>query len=177
MSDEPQTKVEEENKDEDAKSQSSQSSKSEEEEKLFEEKKDEEKKEEEGKKYSRPIVKRRQSLYEGFDEKQEFFRPEYHFDSKDPVKEKMWELMDAYLSREKLSIQKSIVNHIEDTLARTRFQIDDSYIFQGTALSVRDRLLEQLIFELIIYHVLNMRPLIPTFFLLLDPYHQNDILV
>jgi starch phosphorylase len=143
MSDEPQTKVEEENKDEDAKSQSSQSSKSEEEEKLFEEKKDEEKKEEEGKKYSRPIVKRRKSLYEGFDEKQEFFRPEYHFDSKDPVKEKMWELMDAYLPRDKLSIQKSIVTHIEYTLARTRFEIDDNYIFQGTALSVRDRLLEQ----------------------------------
>ena len=143
MSDEPQTKVEEENKDEDAKSQSSQSSKSEEEEKLFEEKEDEEKKEEEGKKYSRPIVKRRKSLYEGFDEKQEFFRPEYHFDSKDPVKEKMWELMDAYLPRDKLSIQKSIVTHIEYTLARTRFEIDDNYIFQGTALSVRDRLLEQ----------------------------------
>ena len=143
MSDEPQTKVEEENKDEDAKSQSSQSSKSEEEEKLFEEKKDEEKKEEEGKKYSRPILKRRKSLYEGFDEKQEFFRPEYHFDSKDPVKEKMWELMDAYLPRDKLSIQKSIVTHIEYTLARTRFEIDDNYIFQGTALSVRDRLLEQ----------------------------------
>ena len=98
---------------------------------------------EEPKKYTRTSTKRRKSLYEGFEDKQELFRPEYHFDDRDPVKEKMWELMDSYLPRDKLSIQKSIVNHIEYTLARTRFQIDDSYIFQGTALSVRDRLLEQ----------------------------------
>jgi hypothetical protein len=88
-------------------------------------------------------LKRRKSLYEGFDETQELFRPEYRFSNNDPVKEKMWELMDAYLPRDKLSIQKSIVNHIEYTLARTRFQVDENYIFQGTALSVRDRLLEQ----------------------------------
>ncbi len=97
----------------------------------------------EPKRYTRTSTKRRKSLYEGFEDKQELFRPEYHFDDKDPVKEKMWELMDAYLPRDKLSIQRSIVNHIEYTLARTRFQIDENYIFQGTALSVRDRLLEQ----------------------------------
>jgi starch phosphorylase len=51
--------------------------------------------------------------------------------------------MDAYLPRDKLSIQKSIVQHIEYTLASTRFDINEGYIFQGTALSVRDRLLEQ----------------------------------
>ena len=102
-----------------------------------------EEKPKEEKRYTRTSTKRRKSLYEGFEDKQELFRPEYHFDDKDPVKEKMWELMDAYLPRDKLSIQKSIINHIEYTLARTRFQIDDNYIFQGTALSVRDRLLEQ----------------------------------
>ena len=113
---------------------------------IFEKKEEEEenaKDEKEEKKYTRPALKRRKSLYEGYEEKQEFFRPEYQFNVKDPIKEKMWELMDAYLPRDKLSIQKSIVTHIEYTLARTRFEIDNNYMFQGTALSVRDRLLEQ----------------------------------
>ena len=51
--------------------------------------------------------------------------------------------MDTYLKRDKLSIQKSIVQHIEYTLSKTRFDINSQYLFQGTALSVRDRLLEQ----------------------------------
>ena len=88
-------------------------------------------------------LKRRKSLYEGFDETQELFRPEYRFSNNDPVKEKMWELMDTYLPRDKLNIQKSIVKHIEYTLSKTRFDISPQYLFQGTALSVRDRLLEQ----------------------------------
>ena len=88
-------------------------------------------------------LKRRKSLYEGFDEKQELFRPEFRFDEKDQTKEKMWELMDTYLPRDKINIQKSIVKHIEYTLATTRFDVNSHYLFQGTALSVRDRLLEQ----------------------------------
>ena len=88
-------------------------------------------------------IKRRKSLYEGFDEKQELFRPEFRFDETDQTKEKMWELMDTYLPRDKINIQKSIVKHIEYTLATTRFNVDAHYLFQGTALSVRDRLLEQ----------------------------------
>ena len=88
-------------------------------------------------------IKRRKSLYEGFDEKQELFRPEFRFDQKDQTKEKMWELMDTYLPRDIINIQKSIVKHIEYTLATTRFNVDAHYLFQGTALSVRDRLLEQ----------------------------------
>jgi len=55
----------------------------------------------------------------------------------------MWALMDTYLKRDVLSIQKSIVQHIEFTLSKTRFDINSQYLFQGTALSVRDRLLEQ----------------------------------
>ena len=51
--------------------------------------------------------------------------------------------MDTYLPRDKINIQKSIVKHIEYTLATTRFNVDAHYLFQGTALSVRDRLLEQ----------------------------------
>ena len=88
-------------------------------------------------------IKRRKSLYEGFDEKQELFRPEFRFNEKDQTKEKMWELMDTYLPRDIINIQKSIVKHIEYTLATTRFNVDAHYLFQGTALSVRDRLLEQ----------------------------------
>ena len=88
-------------------------------------------------------LKRRKSLYEGFDEKQELFRPEFRFDENDQTKEKMWELMDTYLPRDKINIQKSIVKHIEYTLATTRFDVNSHYLFQGTALSVRDRLLEQ----------------------------------
>ena len=74
-------------------------------------------------------VKRRKSLYEGFDEKQELFRPEFRFDEKDQTKEKMWELMDTYLPRDKINIQKSIVKHIEYTLATTRFNVDAHYLF------------------------------------------------
>ena len=88
-------------------------------------------------------LKRRKSLYEGFDENQALFRPEYKFSDNDPVKDKMWELMDTYLPRDKLNIQKSIVKHIEYTLSKTRFDVNSQYFFQGTALSVRDRLLEQ----------------------------------
>ena len=88
-------------------------------------------------------LKRKKSLYEGFDEKQDLFRPEFRFDENDQTKEKMWELMDTYLPRDKINIQKSIVKHIEYTLATTRFDVNAHYLFQGTALSVRDRLLEQ----------------------------------
>ena len=62
---------------------------------------EEEKKEKEKKKPPKNgliSIKRRKSLYEGFDEKQELFRPEFRFDEKkDQTKEKMWELMDTYL--------------------------------------------------------------------------------
>ena len=88
-------------------------------------------------------LKRRKSLYEGFDEKQQLFRPEFRFDENDQTKEKMWELMDIYLPRDIINVQKSIVRHIEYTLATTRFDVNSHYLFQGTALSVRDRLLEQ----------------------------------
>lgn len=88
-------------------------------------------------------TKRRKSLLHDSDIKQELFRPEYRFDLLDPKREKMWALMDIYLPRDITSIQKSIVTHIEYTLSTPRFDINDGYIFQGTALSVRDRLLEE----------------------------------
>lgn len=55
---------------------------------------------------------------------------------------KLWSLMDSYMPRDPLTIQKAIISHVEYTLARTRFNLDDQSLYIGTALSVRDRLLE-----------------------------------
>lgn len=72
------------------------------------------------------------------------YRPEFLLKEKMAAEknEKLWRLMETYLAREKDFIQKSIVTHIEYTLARTRFDLDTRSLYQGTALSVRDRLLE-----------------------------------
>lgn len=51
-------------------------------------------------------------------------------------------LMNQYLARDVASIQKQIVNHVEYTLARTRYNMDSFGAYQATALSVRDRLIE-----------------------------------
>lgn len=54
----------------------------------------------------------------------------------------MWELMGSYIGSDQRSIQRSIVNHVEYTLARTRFNFDDKGAYQAAAYSVRDRLIE-----------------------------------
>jgi len=54
----------------------------------------------------------------------------------------MWELMKSYLGNDTQSIQRQIVNHVEYTLARTRFDFDNFGAYQAAALAVRDRLLE-----------------------------------
>jgi len=54
----------------------------------------------------------------------------------------MWQLMSSYLPRDVESIERYIVNHIEYSLARTRYNFDMFAAYQGTALSVRDRLIE-----------------------------------
>lgn len=51
-------------------------------------------------------------------------------------------LMDQYLKNDVRSIQKSIVDHVEYTVARSRFRFDDFEAYQATAYSARDRLLE-----------------------------------
>jgi len=56
--------------------------------------------------------------------------------------EKMWELMSTYLGNDTKSIQRQIVNHVEYTLARTRFDFDNFGAYQAAAFAVRDRLLE-----------------------------------
>jgi len=56
--------------------------------------------------------------------------------------EKMWELMDAYMGNDIHSIQRQIVNHVEYTMARTRFNFDNNGCYYATSYSMRDRLLE-----------------------------------
>ncbi|KAL4856697.1 Glycogen phosphorylase 1 [Chlorella vulgaris] len=52
-------------------------------------------------------------------------------------------LMDTYVKNDVLSIQQSIVNHVEYTMARTRYKFDDLEAYMATAYSVRDRLIEE----------------------------------
>mmetsp|Transcript_7060 Transcript_7060/g.13836 ORF Transcript_7060/g.13836 Transcript_7060/m.13836 type:complete len:923 (+) Transcript_7060:260-3028(+) len=56
--------------------------------------------------------------------------------------QKLWELMDSYLATDKHSIQRSLVNHVEYTLACTRFSLDDETSYRACAYSIRDRLIE-----------------------------------
>ena len=55
----------------------------------------------------------------------------------------MWELMGSYLATDTKSIQRQIVNHVEYTLARTRFNFDNFGAYQAAAYATRDRLIEQ----------------------------------
>lgn len=50
--------------------------------------------------------------------------------------------MSSYIGGDERSIQRSIVNHVEYTLARTRFNFDNQGAYQAAAYSVRDRLIE-----------------------------------
>eukprot|EP00892_Ulva_mutabilis_P012207 jgi/Ulvmu1/9359/UM050_0111.1 len=51
-------------------------------------------------------------------------------------------LMDTYLKNDVLSIQESIVSHVEYTLARSRYNFDDLEAYLAAAHSLRDRLIE-----------------------------------
>jgi starch phosphorylase len=67
------------------------------------------------------------------------YRPEF---GKKDANEKIWELMSSYIGSDQKSIQRSIINHVEYTLARTRFNFDNLGAYQATGYSVRDRLIE-----------------------------------
>lgn len=54
----------------------------------------------------------------------------------------MFVASDTYIKNDVLSIQQSIVNHAEYTLARSRFNFDDFEAYQAAAYSLRDRLIE-----------------------------------
>ena len=58
-------------------------------------------------------------------------------------KDHLWKLSSSYLSNDVSSIQKSLVQHVEYTLARRRYKFDRGSFYQATAHSVRDRLIER----------------------------------
>ncbi len=71
------------------------------------------------------------------------YRPEFIYEKSESEKDaKMWDLMKSYLGADLKSIQRQIVNHVEYTLARTRFNFDSNGCYYATAYSVRDRLVE-----------------------------------
>ena len=74
------------------------------------------------------------------DQQATLYRPE--FGKPAQGQEKIWELMSSYIGGDQRSIQRSIVNHVEYTLARTRFNFDDEGAYKAVAHSVRDRLIE-----------------------------------
>ena len=97
--------------------------------------------EEEEKTPNNPVRRRSSRIAMQKLEKQ--FRPEFHTELKGEEKsEKLWNLMAEYLPSDKDMIQKSIISHIEHTLARTRFNFDTSSCYRATAFSIRDRLIE-----------------------------------
>ena len=56
--------------------------------------------------------------------------------------EKMSELMSSYMGNDKQSVQRSIVNHLEYTLACSRFRVDQNNLYRAAAFATRDRLIE-----------------------------------
>lgn len=81
-------------------------------------------------------------LQAGDDEQEKpLYRPEFGQEGR-AANERIWELMSAYIGSDQKSIQRSIVNHVEYTLARTRFNFDNLGAMQAASHSVRDRLIE-----------------------------------
>lgn len=58
-------------------------------------------------------------------------------------KDHLWQLSSTYLPSDVPSIQRSLVQHVEYTLARRRYKFDRGSFYQATAHSVRDRLIER----------------------------------
>jgi len=79
-----------------------------------------------------------------FDSSNQLFRPEFRTseDAESKQTEKLWALMSSYIPRDVQTIQTNLVNHLEYTLARTRFNFDKAACYKATALTVRDRLIE-----------------------------------
>eukprot|EP00898_Chlorokybus_atmophyticus_P008008 jgi/Chlat1/8208/Chrsp76S07635 len=58
-------------------------------------------------------------------------------------KDMLYTLSSSYKPRDIASIQRSVVNHVEYTLARRRYKFDASNFYLATAHSLRDRLIER----------------------------------
>lgn len=52
------------------------------------------------------------------------------FGDRKPKAEKMFTLMDVFLKNDSISLQKDILDHVEHTVARSRFSFDDFEAYQ-----------------------------------------------
>lgn len=87
--------------------------------------------------------KRRGSKFDmQFDTSCPLLRPEFVYSDNEDTSKKFWSLMDTYQGTDTKSIQRSIVNHVEYTLAMTRFNFTNFGCYEATAFSIRDRMLE-----------------------------------
>lgn len=78
-----------------------------------------------------------------YDSSNMLYRPEFKSEEgEDKKTETLWALMSSYIPRDVQTIQTNLVNHLEYTLARTRFNFDKSACYKACALTVRDRLIE-----------------------------------
>lgn len=87
-------------------------------------------------------LKKRGSKFELQGQGKAQYRPEFKYDQEKQGNEKIWELMSSYLGTDRTSIQRNIANHVEYTLARTRFDFGDFTAYQAAAFAIRDRLIE-----------------------------------
>ena len=91
----------------------------------------------------RPKLKRKGSKFDIMGEASSpLLRPEFVYGEDQGANDKIWSLMKTYQGTDRKSIQRSIVNHVEYTLAMTRFNFTNFGCYQATVLSLRDRLLE-----------------------------------
>ena len=88
-------------------------------------------------------VKRRGSKFDiQYETSSPLLRPEFVYSENEDTNKKFWALMDTYQGTDPKSIQRSIVNHVEYTLAMTRFNFTNFGCYEATAYSIRDRMLE-----------------------------------
>jgi starch phosphorylase len=85
-------------------------------------------------------LRRKGSVF--WESKGELYRPEFVSSTNLANTEKLWQLMSTYCPKDIETIQKSIVNHSEYTLARNRFTFDKKSCYMAAAYSIRDRLIE-----------------------------------
>ena len=57
-------------------------------------------------------------------------------------KDLLFSMMDSYVANDIVSIQRSIISHVEYTIGRSRYKFDDFEAYLATSHSVRDRLIE-----------------------------------
>lgn len=57
-------------------------------------------------------------------------KPRLDFGEKKAKAERMFGLMDGFLKNDPISLQKDILDHVEYTVARSRFSFDDFEAYQ-----------------------------------------------